>query len=404
MRKLDIDEQKVLDLYEEHETARAVAEIVGCSAETVYRVLKKHDVPRTHRHPKVTTKRVSNCGRNSCWALVVMLRNICHMSYSELIAATGYSRSVVNSVICKRCPETIVRKNIVRKHKEDFDLDQMVHEYRDLGMTSYELGEKYGVNHATISKWMRSLGINKGKPTSFPDGYANGRGAAILKDRCKARVEKKLADEGGVIELVGYGRRLTLRCTVCGHVFEKSKCGYQQRFTCPECAAREVEQAAEQRRRRRFERSQQLEAAREWRGSVARICKECGDPFFSEFEGACYCSERCRNRARNRRQAERKKARGVGRGTYRRRMRVEVTQVTYDRSVTLDAVYRKYNGVCCSCGRRTHRTKKYEPLQATLDHVVALANNGTHTWDNVQLLCQECNSEKRDLGQMRLAI
>lgn len=296
------------------------------------------------------------------------------------------------------------KRGPVRTRKEDVDLEQIAHEYCDIGMTSYELGEKYSVDHTAISRWMRSLGINKGKPTSFPDGNANGRGSEILKGRCKARIEKKLADEGGVLELVGYGKRLTLRCTVCGHVFEKSKGGYQHRFTCPKCAAREIEQAAEQMRRRRFERSQQLEAAREWRGSVARICKECGDPFFLEVEGACYCSERCRNRARNRRQAESRKARGVGQGTHRRRMRVEVTPATYDRSVTLDAVYRKFNGVCCSCGRRTHRTKKYEPLQATLDHVVALANGGTHTWDNVQLLCHRCNSEKRDLAQVRLAV
>lgn len=291
----------------------------------------------------------------------------------------------------------------MRKRKEDYNLEQMVHEYRDLEMTSYELAEKYGVDSRTIRKWMCGAGVVIGKRKAAAR-IKDHSGSLVLIDRCKSRVEKKLADEGGSLELVEYGKRLTLRCTACGHVFEKSKGGYQHRFTCPECAAREIEQATEQRRQRRFERSQQLEAAREWRGSVARICKECGDPFFSEVEGACYCSERCRNRARNRRQAESKKARGVGQGTYRRRMRVEVTPATYDRSVTLDAVYRKFNGVCCSCGRRTHRMKKYEPLQATLDHVVALANGGTHTWDNVQLLCHECNSEKRDLVQVRLAV
>lgn len=404
MRRLDIDEQKVLDLYEEHETARAVAEIVGCSADTVYRVLKKHDVPRTHRHQKVTTKRVSNCGRNNCWALVVMLRNICHMSYSELIAATGYTSSVVSSVICKRCPET----KVARSHKDDFDIERMVHEYRDLGMTSYELADVYGVDPATIRKWMRAEGVTIGKENGGARAAKTGSGAAVLKERCKERIERKLTDDGGTLELLEYGEKLTLRCTSCGNIFLKTKGGYGHRFVCPECHARDIERLSairkERKAAREAARAQQLEAANEWRGSVARICKECGDPFFSEAEGACYCSERCRNRARNRRQAESKKARGVGRGTYRRRMRVEVTPTTYDRSVTLDAVYRKSNGVCCSCGRRTHRTKKYEPLQATLDHVVALANNGTHTWDNVQLLCSECNSDKRDLGQMRLAI
>ena len=85
-------------------------------------------------------------------------------------------------------------------------------------------------------------------------------------------------------------------------------------------------------------------------------------------------------------------------------MRIKVTKSTYDRTVTLDAVYKKYRGRCCECGCQTTRTSDYDPRQATLDHIIALANNGTHTWDNVQLLCSECNSNKRDLGQMRLAI
>ena len=85
-------------------------------------------------------------------------------------------------------------------------------------------------------------------------------------------------------------------------------------------------------------------------------------------------------------------------------MRVVVSADTYDRSVTLSSVYRKFGGRCCLCGRRTFRTSEYSPSRATLDHIIALANNGTHTWDNVQLLCADCNSKKRDLGQMRLAI
>jgi 5-methylcytosine-specific restriction endonuclease McrA len=85
-------------------------------------------------------------------------------------------------------------------------------------------------------------------------------------------------------------------------------------------------------------------------------------------------------------------------------MRIAVTPETYNHAITLSAVYKKFGGVCCECGRKTRRTKKYAPDMATLDHIIALANNGTHTWDNVQLLCATCNSNKRDLGQMRLSI
>lgn len=400
MKKLDIDEGLVLALYEEHETARAVAEIIGCSAGTVYRVLQKHDVPRTHRHPKERkSERTSGCGKKYCWALISMLRTMCDMSYSEIVAFTGYHASAVNKAIIKRCPET----RIVRTHKEDVDLEQIAHEYRDLGMTSYELGEKYGVDHVTISKWMRSLGIHKGKPKRIPD-KCRGAGAAILKDRCRERVVKKLVEEGDMLELVEYGEKLTLRCKVCGYVFQKAKAGYEHVFRCPHCYEEYLRRQAEAKDRRKHERQQQLEAAREWRLSVPHICKECGEPFYSEYNNPAYCCDGCKRRASNRKAAERRKQRGDGAGTYRNRMRIKRTPATYDRTVTLGAVYKKFNGRCCQCGCMTYRTRDYAPNQATLDHIVALANNGTHTWDNVQLLCSDCNSMKRDVGQMRLPI
>lgn len=226
-----------------------------------------------------------------------------------------------------------------------------------------------------------------------------GRGAKVLKDKCRDRVISKLVEDGDTIELVGYGEKLTLHCKVCGHEFTHAKSGYKHRFTCPECAAREIER---QRAEKKYARQQQIEAAREWLASTPRICKECGETFYSEYEGAAYCSDRCRKAMRNRKSAERKRRNGAG-NNHRRRMRIKVTRETYDPSVTLEAVYRKFGGRCCQCGRRTHRTKQYSPSQATLDHKIALANNGTHTWDNVQLLCAECNSVKRDLGQMRLS-
>ena len=402
MRKLDIDEGRVLALYEEHETARAVAEIIGCSAGTVYGVLRKHGVPRTHRHPKEhKVIRISGCGRKYCWALISMLRTMCGMSYTEIVAFTGYHPSAVNQVIIKRCPDT----KVVLTHKEDVDLEQIAHEYRDLGMTSYELGPKYGVNPATIRKWMRSIGVCIGKKNAPTRGCSGGgKGAAILKERCKQRVIDKLADEGGKLELVEYGEKLTLHCKACGHVFQKSKQGYEHVFTCPHCHEEDLRRhKAEAKARKKFERQQQLEAAREWRLSVPRICKECGQPFYSEYEGAAYCSDTCKRRANNRRNDERKRRKGSA-NNYRHRMRIKRTPATYDRTVTLAAVYKKYHGRCCQCGRKTCRTKDYAPNQATLDHIVALANNGTHTWDNVQLLCSDCNSMKRDVGQMRLPL
>lgn len=279
--------------------------------------------------------RKTNCGSTKCCPLVVLiLRKHTGMTFSEIVKFTGYKSSSVGNIVSRRYPEIAT----ARKHKNDFDLDQIVHEYRDLGMTSYELGIKYEVDPATIRKWMRGAGIVRGKNHHICQEAARGKGAAVLKERCRQRVVAKLKEEGDRLELVEYGEKLTLRCKSCGMVFNKSKAGYSHCFTCPSC-------------------------------------NDSGE-------------KPSKDTARE----------------YRRRMRIPATPETYDKSVTLGAVYEKYHGICCQCGRKTYRIKRSSPNQATLDHVVALANNGTHTWDNVQLLCSECNSNKRDLGQMRLAV
>ena len=37
-----------------------------------------------------------------------------------------------------------------------------------------------------------------------------------------------------------------------------------------------------------------------------------------------------------------------------------------------------------------------DELQPTLDHILPLSRGGLHTYDNTQLLCQSCNSRKKD--------
>ena len=399
MRKLNLDEQQVLASYAKHKSAQRVADEFGCSYQSIYRILHKHGIRR--QKSKKHVKHLLPCGSKKCCPLaVVILRRCLGMKPSAIAAILGYTPNAVSNIISKRCPETIVRT-----HKEDFDIEQMVHEYRDLGMTSYELGPKYGVNPATIRKWMRSIGIHIGKENAPMRGNSggNGKGAAILKDQCHERVVKKLVDDGDTLELVEYGEKLTLRCKACGHEFQKSKAGYAHSFTCPHCYEEALRRQAEEKARKKHEREQQLEAAREWRLSVPRICKECGETFYSEYEGAVYCSVSCRKRSDNRKAAERRKRHGVSSGSYGKRLKVKKNESTYDRTVTRAAVYKKYHGICCNCGCKTYLNGKWSWQRMELDHVVALNNNGTHTWDNVQLLCSRCNNEKADTGQMRLA-
>ena len=89
-------------------------------------------------------------------------------------------------------------------------------------------------------------------------------------------------------------------------------------------------------------------------------------------------------------------------GKWRYRQRTFASGADYDRAVTLKAVYERYNGVCQICGKPTdwndHSwSKSFGAMYPTIDHKTPLSKGGAHTWDNVQLACALCNSNKRDL-------
>lgn len=337
---------------------------------------------------------VRRCGtemckaKKYCPALVRLMYVIGKRTTAEISHKLHVPIQSVCNILRRQCGADYVSR---RDKVAGVCIDSIEREYL-AGASTYELGEKYGVNHATISKWMRERGHCRGK-----GGNPNSsRGREVRKERVVKEAVERL-DANLAIELIKYGSPAKVLCKKCGSEYEWGRWSWNADEPCPHC--RELLRIDMQRvrDRKQYEREQQRIAAREWLLSVPRICKECGEPFYSEHERAAYCCDKCRKRASRRRDARRGRV-----GEYRKRMRIVRTKATYDPSVTLDAVYKRFKGKCCACGCKVYRSKKYRPDQATLDHIIALANNGTHTWDNVQLLCSDCNSRKRDLGQMRL--
>ncbi len=196
-KKANLDERAVIECYEECETARIVAQEFGVSAETIYRILKRNGIQRTHRHPKnPKSKWISNCRSKFCPSLVVMLRTVLDMDTSDISRLMGCHLSTVSNVIARH---GLQRKKPVRKN--DVDIEAIEGEYLD-GASSYELGKKYGINHATVSKWMREL------------GHCVGRGHGAVERINTARREaadKKLIDEFGSLNNLPSGRRRDVR-------------------------------------------------------------------------------------------------------------------------------------------------------------------------------------------------
>lgn len=69
-------------------------------------------------------------------------------------------------------------------------------------------------------------------------------------------------------------------------------------------------------------------------------------------------------------------------------------------------VFIRDNWICRLCGIKTPPALRgsYENNAPELDHIQPLACGGEHTWENVQLLCRQCNLDKgaTPLGQLAL--
>jgi predicted nucleic acid-binding Zn ribbon protein len=114
------------------------------------------------------------------------------------------------------------------------------------------------------------------------------------------------------------------------------------------------------------------------RAWVAGRCARCGDPYVARNHSgqSRYCSRRC----------------AAGMRASRRRAREHDAYVA---DVSPHAIYERDGWMCMLCGDPVMRDERVpHPLAPTLDHVVALANGGTHEPSNVQLAHFLCNCTK----------
>lgn len=149
-------------------------------------------------------------------------------------------------------------------------------------------------------------------------------------------------------------------------------------------------------------------------------CSTCGAEFSiktpRDSKSTAYCSEACKPKPRGPYKKKHKWCNncGVSLGTANRKLcdkclirskadrrrkeehkyRCRKAGTKYDNTVTLTRLFERDGGVCVICSCKCRRT--FDPVseQATMDHVRAITNGGSHTWDNVILTCRKCNTAK----------
>lgn len=171
-------------------------------------------------------------------------------------------------------------------------------------------------------------------------------------------------------------RKVPHTCERCGSTFRADPC-HAQRFCSVSCAS-----SGRQSKwgRRAHALSKLRRAATGTSGKSAwqqGCCARCGGAFVSlACRGSLFCSADCKRREK----------------AHERRAR---TKGAFVARVSRAAIFARDNWTCQLCGLPANPTATVpDPLSPTIDHVIPLANGGTHGPDNVQLAHFICNSTK----------
>ena len=119
----------------------------------------------------------------------------------------------------------------------------------------------------------------------------------------------------------------------------------------------------------------------EYKQAHSAKCVVCGEKYETIRENAKTCSQDCRRK--------------LARLERNRRYKKLIGTNGFDPSVTLEKVYEKCGGICQICKKKLVFTSDaVSDEYPSIDHVKPLSKGGTHTWNNVQLLCRKCNYTK----------
>lgn len=124
--------------------------------------------------------------------------------------------------------------------------------------------------------------------------------------------------------------------------------------------------------------------------ALSRECTECGEVFFTHMPWAMVCGQQCRHQHKKKTDAYK-----ISRRTRDSRRRARMRGAKAERIDPIK-VFERDKWCCHLCGKSTPMRLRgtQDDRAPELEHIVSLADGGSHTWGNVACSCRKCNREK----------
>lgn len=141
-----------------------------------------------------------------------------------------------------------------------------------------------------------------------------------------------------------------------------------------------------------------------------RCCIRCSSDYEAKTKHQRFCSDECRYASlseRKKRSRQTEWFKSSKRAEHKRYKTKRRARLGIDaQSIDPVAVFRRDKWTCHMCKAKTPESLRgtCDPLAPELDHLIALADGGSHTWANVACSCRKCNGLKgaRSFGQLNL--
>lgn len=248
------------------------------------------------------------------------------------------------------------------------DRHRTVKRMSEEGYTVTEISQRLGIDSHNLRKWC----------------VKNGVDTNVRPKKNSIKTVEGVVESVGLEYVDGYENNrshITVKAE-CGHKFDVAwltivDSGKQP--PCPVCRSIKSSSRNISKQKKRMEREA-------YRGVQVGFdsCPVCG----AMVIGSKYCSKKCRDKLHN-----------TANWTRRHRL---INATVVDDDITLEALYRRDNGVCHLCGGTcdfndsTVKDGVFIALDTypSIDHLQPLSCGGTHTWNNVRLAHRVCNSRR----------